>query len=1090
MRVARPGSRLASRLIVSIPLAVLLLCWLSTLALAQLTTANLRGSVRSADDQVPMAGVEVTLTNETNGVTQTTTTNDSGEFVFAQLQIGGPYHVIANLAGFKSSEEKGIFLQANRTRDVALELHLQEEVIEVSSAPVARNTSNRTVVTAAEIQALPSVNRDPRDVVRRNPEVTVEGPQKTLSIGGANNRYNSITIDGIRQDDDFGLNASGYPTLRSPISLSVIQELTVETSPFDVHYNKFLGGNVNIVTKSGSNDFHGEVFGTYAGSALLGSQSGDRKLNLDYKEYRYGATLTGPIVKDNVFFVASVEGFRSRTPIDNGPRGSGAANITTQVTQDQLDQARIISRDVYHFDAGRPSQSGKETDLKLFGKVDWFINSQNHAVFEYQRSDGNQIQLGNAQTQNLLPLSSNWFNSNQTLNTFAGRVFSNWTDKLSTEVEANAKIVKNRVPPLNGDDFTQARILIGNTTDTGGQGVIALGPDASRQSNSLSTDVYHGRAEANYLEGTNLITGGVEYEFTKVNNLFLQNTNGTATYNSLADFAAKNPQQIVYQNSTTLDPQDAAANWGYGVFSGYLQDQVKLTPDLTVQGGLRYERYETGDHPVRNQTFANRYGFANNATLDGRDLLEPRLGVSWLPTNNLNIRAGGGLFSGGTPGVWASNNYTNDGVRTFSSTFTKQNTPAILGFDGFHIPQALKDAIANGKNAGNVDSLDPNFKLPSVWKLGTGADYSLDIPGTGDYGRNIEFKLNYTFTKAYHAVTWIDLRRDLNNPLYGGANNLPIGHTPDGRPLYSPNFNTRRGVDIQLTNDDRGYGNVASLQVQKGFPFGLYVSGSYAYTNTQEVNPGTSSVSTSNYGIVAVTDPNHPSLAVSNYERRHRFTGALEYSHSIIGEFTNQRPWKDMKTSFGLFAESRSGQPFSWTFGGGDNTGQNLSRIFGEDSAIANRNRELFFVPLDSRTCEADGPNCDVVLKGITKKQFNTFLQRTGLDQYRGKIAPRNGFKSPRFNKVDVRIAQDLPNPIPGHRAQFIIDIENVGNLLDHNWGVARQTPFPYYTQAVDVAVNRTNNSYVYSGLRSANPTVLDVLSSVWKISLGVTYDF
>jgi hypothetical protein len=144
------------------------------------------------------------------------------------------------------------------------------------------------------------------------------------------------------------------------------------------------------------------------------------------------------------------------------------------------------------------------------------------------------------------------------------------------------------------------------------------------------------------------------------------------------------------------------------------------------------DRVGTTPVAIVNQTFVNRYGFGNNQTLDGLDILEPRLGISWLPMKDLNVRAGGGLYSGGTPGVWMSNNYTNDGVRTFSSRFT---TPAqIQGFDGRNIPQPLLDAIKNGRNNGNVDSLDPDFKLPSVWKVGAGADYSLDIPNTGDYG--------------------------------------------------------------------------------------------------------------------------------------------------------------------------------------------------------------------------------------------------------------------------------------------------------------------------------------------------------------------
>jgi outer membrane receptor for ferrienterochelin and colicin len=1096
-----------ARLAVVASLVSLVLCSLVSPSSAQVTTANVRGTVKSAEDGVPMAEAEVTLVDESTGATKTASTNSDGNFAFTNLQVGGPYHVIATVTGFKNAEEKDIFLTANKTRDVVLALRLQEEVIEVSGSAIARNTSNRTVVTAAEIDELPSVNRDPRDLVRRNPEVTVEGGARALSIGGANNRYNSITIDGIREDDDFGLNASGYPTRRSPIALSAVQELTVDTSPFDVRYGKFLGGNVNIVTKSGTNEFKGTLVGTYASDALLGSRSGNRTINVDYRDLRYGATVGGPIIKDQLHFLASVEGLSSTTPIDNGPLGSGASTEVTSVAAADVARAQQIARDVYNFDPGVASQSGKEHDLKLLGKLDWTISPEHRATLIYQRTGGNSIQIGNAATPTALPLSSNWYDAQDTLNTFTGRVFSDWTDQLSTEVEANVKLVSSRVPSLKGNDFMAAAITTPNPAGMGPTGLIRLGPDNSRHSNRLDNDVYHTKAEANYLLGQHLFTGGIEYERTYIDNLFIQNSLGTANYASLNAFEAKTPSSVTYQNSVTLNPEDAAANWHVGLWTAYLQDQLKLTPELTLQGGFRFEAYQTGSRSSRNQNFVNRYDFENNGSLNGRNIIMPRLGISWLPMSNLNVRAGAGLYSGGTPAVWVSNNYTNDGVRTFSVTCNaaaKNNAcpdPTVInGFDGRTIPQAMKTAVMNGAGNGNVDVLDPNFKVPSVWKIGTGADYSLDIPETGDYGKNIELKANYTFTKANNAVTWIDLRRNLNDPAF--PNNLPIGQTVDGRAMYAANFNTARGFDMELTNDSRGYSHVASGVIQKGFAFGLFLSGSYAYTDNQEVNPGTSSVSTSNYGIVAVSDPNHPALAVSNYERRHRFTAALEYSHSIVGEFTDSAPWKDMKTSFGMFFEGRSGQAYSWTFGGRneatgatDNTGQTLSRIFGEDASIASRNRELFFVPTDAGTCEeVAAAGCQVVLKGVTKDQFNTFLNRSGLAGYRGKIAPRNAFAGPSYKRLDVRLAQDLPNPLSGHRARFVIDIENFGNLLSHNWGLFRQVPFPYYTPAADVSVDRATGIYTYSSLRSPNPTAgpstIDLLLSVWRVSLGLMYDF
>ncbi|HMG55613.1 MAG TPA: TonB-dependent receptor, partial [Kofleriaceae bacterium] len=430
-----------ARLAVVASLFSVLFCWFAASALAQVTTATLRGTVKGADDGQAMAEVEVTLVNEANGDTRTVTTNPDGGFAFTNLQVGGPYHLTANFSGFKQIEEKGILLAANRTRDFQLALHLTEEVIEVESNAVARNTSNRTLVGAAEIDELPSVGRDPRDVVRRNPEVSVEGGSRALSIGGANSRYNSVTVDGIREDDDFGLNASGYPTRRSPIALSAIQELTVDTSPFDVRYGKFLGGNVNIITKSGTNEFKGSLVGTYSSDSWLGSESGRRKVNVDYREMRYGATVGGPIIKDKLHFLASIEGLSATTPINNGPMGSNASFVVANVTQAEIDRAIQIAKNVYGFDPGVASQSADEHDLKLLGKLDWTISKEHRATVSYQRTGGNSIQLGNNATTNNLPLSSNWYDARDTLNTFSGRVSSDWSDQLSTEVEGNAKLV-------------------------------------------------------------------------------------------------------------------------------------------------------------------------------------------------------------------------------------------------------------------------------------------------------------------------------------------------------------------------------------------------------------------------------------------------------------------------------------------------------------------------------------------------------------------------------------------------------------------------------------------------------------------------
>lgn len=1029
-------------------------------AIAQVTTASVRGTVISSDDGTPIAGIEVTLVNEATGNFKTAFTNDVGGYAFTGLDVGGPYRVTATLEGFKPAETRGIILSAGKTRDVKLKLELQEEVIEVTGSAVARSTSNKSIITAEQIDQLPSISRDPRDLVRTSPEASVEGRDKTMSVGGMNNRFNSITVDGIRNDDDFGLNSSGYPTRRSPIALGAVQEMTLETAPFDVRYSKFMGGNVNVITKTGTNTLHGTVVTTYSSDALLGDRIGkDVVKGVKFREIRYGTTIGGPLVKDEAHFLVSLEGLSGTAPVSAGPAGSRAVNVTSKVTADDLAMAQQIARDVYDFDAGIPNRAIDESDLKILAKTSWQVNAKHRLTASYQRTAGEQ-DSSSSSSDRTLSLSSNWYNQDDTLNTAALRWYSDWSSQLSTQLDVNAKFVASRPNPLNGNGFMAAQI---RTVDGG---TILLGPDNFRHTNRLDNDLYHVKGEANYLQEKHLVTGGFEFELLRIDNLFIADTNGNAIYASLDAFRNQTPTSIGYSNSTTGEPEDASAKWDSSTLAAFAQDQFKVTPELTIQGGLRLETFLSGDKIKFNPNFYQRHGFANTATMAGRSILMPRLGVSYLVNDDINVRGGVGMYSGGSPNVWVSNGYSNDGVRIASAFSNKPDV--VNGFNGRDIPQGLQDMVTSGN--GNVDALDPDFKIPSAWKTSVGGDWSFYSGGM--------LHLTYTFTKVAQGVMWSDLRRDLASI----PNNTPVGETVDGRPLYdTANFNTRRGYDMLLTNADGGHGHVATLAVEKAFKFGLFVSGTYAFQRVFEISPANSSRSVSNYGLAAVTDPERPELAVSNYERAHRFTLGLQFSRAWIGELVEGKWWKGMKTSIGVFAEARSGQPYSWTFGD-SSFGQTTGKIFGEEATFASRNRQLFYVP--------KGDGSDVILNSIDEAEFNQFLKETGLDKYRGKIVPRNAFRGPWFKKIDMRFAQDLPNPFTGHRARFMVDIENVGNLISNSFGRSRGVGFPYATPAVDVGIDTPTGKYVYSNLRRPAPYFTDVLASVWRIGLGLSYDF
>ena len=266
-------------------------------ARAQVNTSGLRGSV-TGEDGGAMELAEVVLVHEPSNNTKTAYTNASGEFAFTGLRVGGPYSVRVTFAGFRPVGFGNIFLDAGKVERISVTMRVAtEEVIVIEADDTPKTTSQKVQFDASDIAALPGIARDPKDVVQLTPEAYLDGESKALSIGGANNRFNSVTIDGIRQDDNFGLNLSGYPTQRSPIAMNAVEQIAVERSPFDVRYGQFLGGNINIITKSGTNEFHGAILGAFANQSLTGSTVNEDELDeVEFREVRYGLNVGGPII--------------------------------------------------------------------------------------------------------------------------------------------------------------------------------------------------------------------------------------------------------------------------------------------------------------------------------------------------------------------------------------------------------------------------------------------------------------------------------------------------------------------------------------------------------------------------------------------------------------------------------------------------------------------------------------------------------------------------------------------------------------------------------------------------------------------------
>ncbi|MEI6419352.1 MAG: TonB-dependent receptor, partial [Sphingomonadales bacterium] len=391
-----------------------------------------------------------------------------------------------------------------------------------------------------------------------------------------------------------------------------------------------------------------------------------------------------------------------------------------------------------------------------------------------------------------------------------------------------------------------------------------------------------------------------------------------------------------------------------------------------------------------------------------------------------------------------------------------------------------------GASVAPTNELDPNFKLPSQWRLTARLDYRADLGFLGD---DWNFGADLVYSDVRNALTWTDLRR---------VPNTTIGQqfTPDGRQRYVA-FNAASGInnDMLLTNTTDGYSWNVVARFDKRWTNGFRLAGAYTFQRAKDLNSGTSSVALSNYNNAAAgIDPNAAAFGTSNYQRDDAFRLTLSYDKNLFG---------DNNTRIELFFNSLSGQRYSYTMADTSLSGSNPSNVFG---VTGTNTRFLMYVPNVS-SITAD-PRVQYAT-GFDFAAFQSFIQNSELNEYQGQIAPKNLGRAPRFNKLDLSIKQELPVPFTRNaKFEAFADFENVLNLINKDWGSLRQVAFPYYGTLVNVQCVSAGGStgtanttpaapcaqYRYAA-RSGNVVTapvqaINLLPSLWQIRVGARVRF
>ena len=1116
------------------------------------TTAGLTGTIRDASGET-LIGANVVAVHEPSGTRVGGITRADGRYDLRGLRVGGPYTVTASYIGYQSQVREGLSLSLGQIETV--DFALSEDAAEIGEVVVtaegagaviaASRTGNATNVSEEEIEALPTINRSIQDLSRLNPLSAGGG---SSSLGGANNRYNNIQVDGATLNDVFGLAGSGTPGGQAgtqPISIDAIAEFNVEFAPYDVRASGFTGGLINAVTKSGTNEFSGTARLLGRNADLIGIIN-----NQEFANFQEGTavfTLGGPIIRDRVFFFVSGEREQSEFPDNTGLAGSNAVN-ESNLTLSEVQGVSDIALREYDYDGGSfDIITDDRSSTKLLAKLDWNVDDNNRFSVRHNFVDASDDN-GVSRSQRAFDLAARRYQFASTQNSTAAQLNTRFGNNATNEARFVFTAVRdNRDPQLA---FPETSVF------TSPDNAVRLGVDRFSQANALDQNLFEFTNNFTLFRGAHTVTLGTSNEFYDFSNLFIQDFYGTYEFDSevfgdieieglddapsstdLFRLGLPTNYQFSYASSYDVDDQgrlrlDGAGNPVRTVNAGaqpradftafqlglYVQDEWTVSDRLRLTGGLRMDVPIVPNDPVANPlvegtatidadgnvgSFApaflrddeTPYSTANTAS--GNPLFSPRVGFNYRADGAggrpLQIRGGTGIFSGRTPFVWISNQFSNTGADLARLDADLRGDDYDLNNDGVisvseqgffggsgnpsDQPTPLTSGALAPEQTTEINLIDPDFKFPQVFRTNVGFDQEL--------GLGFVATVEGIYTKA------------VNDIVYRNLNIAQTRTSAYGRPLYysetdegTLNLNGTNRVNSNFTNalllenTSEGYSYSGVLQLRRTAPRAGGLGGSLSYTlnRAENVNNGTSSRAISNWQFNENVDINNPPLGTADFEVRHRILSYLNYTARYAGRFSSQ---------IGLFLDTQAGEPYSWIYAGDAN-------------GDGQRFNDLAFVPENETDIFLTSDNWDLV---------DSFIESTdGLESARGGFAQRNSSRAPWQTRLDLEFNQGVET-VRGQKVDFEVTLVNVLNFLDSDWGRLRGTrfnnlnafSFESYIESDDVGttvagrvvtaddvgkpVVSFNERTVRDQLTGDAFNVFD-LASRWQLRFGVKYSF
>ncbi len=1020
-------------------LSLIALFLVTASSLAQgVTTSAIAGRVLD-NTEGPLPGANIVATHVPTGSVYGAVTDFDGFYRLPNLKSGGPYNLTITYVGFEDYALNGFNLSLGETKRVSVTMQesanaLDEIVITGVNNSVfnSNKTGTETSISERDIATLPAVSRGIADFARVTPQAQLtEGNDGfSISLGGQNNRYNAIYIDGAVNNDVFGLAGSGTnggQTGVNPFSVDAIESFQINLAPFDVRQSGFSGGSINAVTRSGSNNWEGSVYGFLRNESLAGKtpvdlvNEGDEREKLDdFSAKVYGIRIGGPIVKDKLFFFANYEREDQETP-----QPFNFSNYQGRSSEADIANLSSFLQSEYGYNPGIFDNNTRtlESD-KINLRLDWNINENHRFSIRQGIVEADNLEARNSGFRNIGFINGSEFFTTSTYST-AIELNSTFGSKFANNLKVGYTSVNDDRDPL-GSPFPTVDIQDGG-------GTISFGAEPFSTANLLEQDIFTINNNFQIFSGRHAVTLGANLEIASAKNLFFAFNFGDYTFEDQFDddgnLVSSGLNQFltgaeadVFQHGYSLvgdgtvgDESAGSADFGTSQLGFYVQDEVQVTENFKLTGGIRVdipywedgvvnEDFNTTTVSLLQAAGKDLQGARVGQGVDATAHIAPRLGFNWdvFGNNTTQVRGGLGVFTSRLPLVWPGGTYNNNGVTGgFSFIFGEP-------FEADVNEQTQVVEPGSGGNGGNVDLFAKNFKLPQVGKYNIAVDQKLPI---WNLIASADFLYNDVLTDVYYEN--LNLGGPVGN--YEGA---------DNRPFYDrrAEIDDTYGRIILASNTNEGSSYNATFTLRKPLQNGFQGQVSYSYGESKKIFDGTSSQNSSQWRNIQTVNGKNSDIPVSrsDFALGSRISANASYEIEYGGDVGG-------KTTIGLFYEGAQTGPYSFTYREGRD-------LLNDDS----RDNALIYVPANQSEITFAGNEAEQARQW---QLLDAFIESDDyLSGRRGQYAERNGSRGPWNHIVDLKVLQDIYVMSGDKRntLQLSFDIFNFTNFLNKDWGVRK----------------------------------------------------